>query len=149
GGLAPFKEISVIQKRYLPKTNRLQLFGGLSLVTNNPFFETFGINAKAAYFLNETWGLEGTYLNLSTSEAKSTKELLDIQGVNTDNLIYPKSYMGAFLMWFPMYGKFTFLNKKIIPFGMYFSAGYGQTSLQSDEKPGTFHLSTGQIFAID
>jgi outer membrane beta-barrel protein len=148
GGLAPFTEVSVLQKRYLQKTGRLQFFGGLNMVTNNPFFDTYGVVGKAAYFLNETWGLEANYFNLTTSEAKSTKELKQFQNVSTDNLIYPKSYIGLDVMWFPMYGKFSYFNKKIIPFDMYFSAGYGTTSTQSDEKPGTLHAGTGQIFAI-
>ncbi len=148
GTLAPFSEVSVIQKRYMPKTGRFQFFGGLNLVTNNPFFDTYGTVIKGAYFLTETWGLEANYFNLNTTEAKSTKELKDFQNVSTDNLIYPKSYMGLDLMWFPMYGKFSLFNKKIVPFDMYFSAGYGTTGTQSDEKPGTLHFGTGQIFAI-
>ena len=58
------------------------------------------------------------------------------------------AYMGVDAMWFPMYGKFSWFNKTIIPFDMYFSLGYGTTSTQADEKPGTFHIGTGQIFAI-
>ncbi len=148
GTLAPFSEVSVIQKRYMPKTGRFQFFGGLNLVTNNPFFETYGVVAKGAYFLNETWGLEANYFNLSTTEAKSTKELKDFQNVSTDNLIYPKDYLGLDLMWFPMYGKFSLFSKKIIPFDMYFSAGYGVTGTQSNEKPGTLHFGTGQMFSV-
>lgn len=146
--LAPFTEVSVIQKRYLPKTNRVQFFGGLNWVTNNPFFDTYGLVGKAAWFLNETWAIEGTYISMNTTEAKATKELKDFQNVQTDNLVYPKSYLGADIMWLPIYGKFTWFNQKIIPFDMYFSAGYGTTGTQSDAKPGTMHLSTGQIFAI-
>lgn len=148
GGLAPFSEVSVIQKRYMPKTGRFQLFAGINTVTNNPFFDTNGFSLRGAYFFRETWGIEASYLSLSTSEAKSTKELKDIQNVTTENLIYPKSYMGVDAMWVPLYGKFTWFNQKIVPFDMYFSAGYGTTSTQADEKPGTFHLATGQMFAI-
>ena len=148
GTLAPFTEVSVIQKRYMPKTGRFQFFGGLNIVTNNPFFETYGVVAKGAYFLSETWGIEANYFNLSTTEAKSTKELKDFQNVTTDNLIYPKSYIGVDVMWLPMYGKFSLFNKKIIPFDMYFTAGYGTTGTQSEEKPSTLHFGTGQIFSI-
>lgn len=148
GTLAPFSEVSVIQKRFMPKTNRIQLFGGLNWVTNNPFFDTYGIAGKAAWFLNETWGLEFTYIMMSTSEAKATKELKDVLNVAADNLIYPKSYMGLDLMWLPIYGKFTWFNNKIVPYDMYFSLGYGQTGTQTNAKPGTLHLSLGQIFAL-
>lgn len=148
GTLAPFTEVSVIQKRYLPKTGRFQLFGGLNMVTNNPFFDTYGLAGRFAYNFTETWGLEASYFSLNTTETKATKELKDFNNVKTENLIYPKSYMGLDVLWFPMYGKFTWFNKKIIPFDMYFSGGYGTTSTQSNENPGTFHIGTGQIFAM-
>ncbi len=148
GTLAPFTEVSVIQKRYMPKTDRFQLFGGVNWVTNNPFFDTYGFSGKAAWFMSETWGLEFSYMMLTTAEAKATQELRELQNVATDNLVYPKSYMGLDLMWLPIYGKFTWFNDQIIPYDMYFSIGYGQTGVQNNDKPGTIHLSTGQIFAL-
>lgn len=148
GKLAPFSDISIIQKRFLPKTGRFQLFGGGTVLTNNPFFNTFGGVAKASYFLTEAWGLELNYFGLATAERQTTQELRDIQGVKTENLVYPQSYVGADLMFLPIYGKMAWFNKKIIPFDLYFSAGYGATSTQAGESAGTVHLATGQIFAI-
>lgn len=148
GGLAPFQEISVIQKRFLPKTGRFQLFGGLTTVTNDPFFLTFGGVAKASYFLNESWGIELNYFGLTTSNRQATDELREINGVSTENLVYPKSFIGADLMYIPVYGKMSWFNEKIIPFDLYFSAGYGTTNTQSGESAGTIHLATGQIFAL-
>lgn len=148
GGLALFKEISIVQKRFMPKTGRFELFGGLTTVTNDPFFNTFGGVVKAAYFLNETWGLELNYFALSTSEAQSTKELRDNNNVKTESLAYPKSYMGIDLMYVPIYGKMTWFNERILPFDLYFSGGYGSTSTSTNEKSGTIHLATGQMFAL-
>ena len=148
GTLAPFKEVSVIQRRFMPKTGRFQLFGGASVLTNNPFFNTIGGVAKAGYFMTEQWGLELNYFGLTTSERETTKELRDIQGVATENLVYPKSYIGLDVMYVPIYGKMTWFNEKIVPFDLYFSAGYGTTNTQSGENAGTIHLATGQIFAL-
>lgn len=148
GRLNPFSEISVIQKRFLPKTGRFQLFGGGTVLTNNPFFNTMGGVAKASYFLSETWGLELNYFGLSTSERQTTQELREIQGVQTENLVYPKSFAGIDLMYIPIYGKMTWFNEKIVPFDLYFSAGYGTTNTQAGENAGTVHLATGQIFAL-
>ncbi|MEK2644443.1 outer membrane beta-barrel domain-containing protein [Bdellovibrio sp. BCCA] len=148
GTLAPFKEISVIQKRFLPKTGRFQLFGGATVLTNNPFFNTIGGVAKASYFLSESWGVELNYFGLTTSERQTTEELRDIQGVSTENLVYPKSFIGLDLMYVPIYGKMTWFNEKIVPFDLYFSAGYGTTNTQAGENAGTLHLATGQIFAL-
>ncbi|KYG63477.1 outer membrane beta-barrel domain-containing protein [Bdellovibrio bacteriovorus] len=148
GSLSPFQEVSVIQKRFLPKTGRFQLFGGLTTVTNDPFFLTFGGVAKASYFLNESWGVELNYFGLTSSDRTSTEELRDIQGVSTENLVYPKSYFGVDVMYIPIYGKMTWFNEKIVPFDLYISAGYGTTNTQAGENAGTIHLATGQIFAL-
>lgn len=148
GTLAPFTEISIIQKRFLPKTGRFQLFGGGTVLTNNPFFNTMGFVAKAGYFLTESWGLELNYFGLSTSERQTTQELRNIQGVKTENLVYPQSYVGLDLMFVPIYGKMAWFNERIVPFDLYFSAGYGTTNTQAGENAGTLHIATGQIFAI-
>ncbi|HEX7676415.1 MAG TPA: outer membrane beta-barrel domain-containing protein [Bdellovibrio sp.] len=148
GTLSPFKEVSIIQKRFMPKTGRFQLFGGVSLVTNDPFFNTFGGVAKAAYFLNETWGVEFNYFALTTSERQSTKELQDNNNVKTESLAYPKSYFGVDLMYVPIYGKMTWFNERILPFDLYFSAGYGSTATSTNENAGTVHVATGQMFSL-
>jgi outer membrane beta-barrel protein len=147
GALAPFTEVSVIQKRYLPKTGRFQLFGGLTLITNDPFFNTIGGVVKGGYFFTESMGVELNYFGLSTSEAKATQELKKIQGVQTDNLILTKGFLALDFMMVPIYGKMAWFNEKIVPFDLYFSLGYGSTQTQS-ESAGTFHLATGQIFAL-
>jgi outer membrane beta-barrel protein len=147
GSLAPFKEVSVIQKRFMPKTERFQLFGGLTTVTNDPFFMTIGVALKGSYFFSETWGVELNYFALTTSDRQSTKEIGDL-GVTTENLVYPESFYGADVMWVPIYGKMSWFNQRIIPFDLYFSGGYGSTQTQAGESAGTLHLATGQIFSL-
>lgn len=147
--LVPFSEVSVLQKRFLPKTGRAQIFAGLSLTTNDPFYNTYGGTAKASYFISEMWGLELQYFNLSSSEAKSTKELYDVQNIGTDSLSYTKEYLGMALLWVPIYGKMTWFNKKIVPFDFYFGAGGGQTRTHQKSGIGTVNITTGQIFAIN
>lgn len=146
--LAPFSEVSVIQKRYLPKTNRFQIFGGLSLTTNDPFYNTFGATLKGSYFITEMFGIELQYFSLSSTEAQATKELFSVQNIGTDSLSYTKEYLGANLLWVPIYGKMTWFNKKIIPFDFYFGLGGGQTKTHVKSGIGTVQVSTGQIFAV-
>lgn len=148
GGLAPFTEVSVIQKRFMPKTGRFQFFGGLSLTTNDPFYNTTGFALKGSYFITEAWGVELSYFTLSSSETKSTKELLEIQQVGTDSLAYTKNYLGVAVLYVPIYGKMALFNEKIIPFDFYFGLGTGTTKTQSKDGVSTLHLSTGQIFAV-
>lgn len=147
GQLAPFSEVSVLQKRFLPKTGRFQLFGGLTMITNDPFFNVIGGVGKAGYFFTESLGLELNYFALSTGEAKATKELKEIQGVQTDNLVLTKSFLALDLVFVPIYGKMTWFNEKIVPFDLYFSVGGGTTKTQSEDA-GTLHLAAGQIFAL-
>jgi outer membrane beta-barrel protein len=98
--------------------------------------------------LNETWGLELNYFGLTTSERKTTEELRDIQGVKTENIVFPESFSGIDILFVPIYGKLALFNEKIVHFDLYFSAGYGVTGTQAKESVGTVHLATGQIFAI-
>lgn len=151
GTLAPFKEISVIQRKYLPKTGRFQLNGSLGMVTNDPFFNTYSFGARGGYFLTEAWGLEIDYVALSTSQRQVTKNIRAVRDIITDSLISIKSYLGIHIMYVPFYGKMSFKNRSIIPFDFYFTAGYGNTKVQSsagEENPGTMHLGVGQIFAV-
>lgn len=147
--LVPFSEVSVLQKRFLPKTGRGQIFAGLSLTTNDPFYNTVGATLKGSYFLSEMWGLELQYYNLSSGEAKATKELYDVQNIGTDSLSYTKEYLGINLLWIPIYGKLTWFNRKIVPFDFYFGVGGGQTRTHLKSGIGTFQMTAGQIFAIN
>lgn len=151
GKLSPFREVTVLQRKFLPKTGRFQLHGALGLIANDPFFNTTQLSLRAGYFFTETFGLELTHMNMQTNQRQVVKDLKDIQGVTTDNLVTPKSYTGLNLMYVPFYGKMTFKNRKIIPFDWFLTAGYGTTSAESEvgkENVGTFSGGTGQIFAF-
>ncbi len=148
GKLAPFSEVSVIQKRFLPKTGRFQAFGGLTYSTNDPWFLGFGLSGKLGYFLTEAWGVELSYTTISNSEKAAVQDLRNNHAVTTASLVSPKSYIGADIVWTPVYGKMSVGNKKILPFDMYFSLGGGKTGTADGQSAGTLRLSTGQIFAI-
>ncbi|RYZ84574.1 MAG: outer membrane beta-barrel domain-containing protein, partial [Proteobacteria bacterium] len=148
GSLAPFSEISVIQKRYLPKSQRIQFTGAFTTITNNPWFTTMGISLKAAYFFTEAWGLEGTYTTMTSSQRQAAQELHDNNGVSADSFGFPKNYFGLDAKYTPFYGKMSWRNKKIIPFEHYFTAGLGNTTVSTGGSGATFHLGTGQNFAL-
>jgi outer membrane beta-barrel protein len=148
GKLAPFSEISVIQKRYLPKTGRFQFFGGLANVVNDPWFMGIGLDARAAYHFTETWSIEGTGVFLSTSQREAIKDLYEQHAVKTDSIITAKGYYGASVVWNPIYGKMGLFNRRIIPFDMYFAFGGGSTAVDGGTGGTTLHFGTGQIFAL-
>ncbi len=146
--LLPFEELSVIQKRFLPKTGRFQLFGGLTTITNDPFFISGGGNFRLGYFFNETWGIEAGGMILTTDSRKITEELRQTQLVSTELLATPTNYFGGSIVWVPIYGKVSWFNEKIIPFDLYFQLGFGSTNLKSGENAPTTQGSAGQIFAL-
>ncbi|MFZ3228695.1 MAG: outer membrane beta-barrel domain-containing protein [Pseudobdellovibrio sp.] len=148
--LSPFREISVIQKKYLPKTERFQLFGGAGMTTNSPWFLNLGVKLGLGYYFTESFGIEVTGLFLSNSEREVSKEIRENNGLQPEKFVNTKSYMGADFVWAPIYGKLSMLNKSIIPFDMYFSAGGGTSSTNSLEgSVPTLHVGVGQIFAIN
>lgn len=149
GKLAPFSEVSVIQRRYLPKTKRFEFFGGLVNVVNDPWFMGIGLDARLGYHLTEAWGVELTGVFLSNSERQAIKSLYDEHAVQTDSIITAKGYYGGSVVWTPIYGKMGLFNRRIIPFDMYFSLGGGTTSVDGGNGGGTVHFGTGQIFAIN
>ena len=147
--LAPFREVSVIQKKFLPKTERFQLFVGASAMTNTPWYNNFGGKLNLSYNFTESLGIELQSTFLTSSESKSVKEIRDNNLLNAEQFVYTKSYYGVDLVWSPIYGKMTSLDRKIIPFDMYFSIGGGTSVTNSKEKNNsTLHIGTVQIFAL-
>ncbi len=147
--LSPFREVSIIQKKYLPKTERFQFFAGAGTTTNSPWFLNLGVKLNIGYFFTESFGIEATGMFLSNSEREVSKEIRENNNLQPEKFVNTKSHMGLDLVWAPIYGKVTFINDRIIPFDMYFSAGVGTSNTNSQEGNNTtFHIGTGQIFAI-
>lgn len=145
--LSEFKDIAVIQKRFLPKTGRFEGFGGVNGILNDKFFVSFGLSGRLAYFFNERWAVEGLGMIFATGEKSVTQDLRK-RGIVTTNFVSPVSYYGVDVKWTPIYGKMSFVNQKITPFDLYFSAGGGMTNTNQGGSEPTIHIGTGQIFAI-
>ncbi len=147
--LAPFREVSVIQKKYMPKTGRFQFFVAGGMTTNSPWFLNLGARINVGYFFTETLGIEVGGMFLSNSEREVSKEIRENNKLQPEKFVNTKNNMGADLVWAPIYGKVSFLNDRIVPFDMYFSAGAGSSSTNSREGTNTtFHVGTGQIFSL-
>lgn len=147
--LAPFEDVAVIQRRFLPKTGRFEFSPSGMITLNNPFFSNMGLGLRASYYFLEKHGLELQYFMLSNSSREVTKNLETKRNVRTESLVKPKSYMGVAYKWNPIYGKMTLLNKTIVPFDLYFTAGGGMTNTQEDSGAPTVHVGTGQVFALN
>lgn len=148
--LAPFDDVSVLQKRYLPKTERFQLSGGFTMVTNDPWYHGLGANVRFGYYFRERWGLELSGEFFSHSERDQVKDLKANNNIRTDSIVFLRDYVGADIIWSPIYGKMSLRNLRIIPFDLYFSGGGGMVNLGNATTTSStaMHLGTGQIFAI-
>ncbi len=147
--LVPFSEISVIQRKFMPKSERLQVYLGAGLATNTPWFTNYGGKLNIAYNFTESFGIELSSLFLSSSARDVAKEIQEQHNVQADQFIYTKGYYGLDLVWSPIYGKMSFDNTSIINYEMYFSLGGGQSNTNSVEKNvPTAHLGVGQIFSL-
>ena len=147
GRLENFEDIAVIQKRYLPRTGRFEVFVGPTAVLNDAFFLNFGVNGRLAYYFSERYAIEGVGTYLSINERQVTTDLRDKKGVITNSFVTPQTYAGLDFKWSPVYGKMSWMNRKITPFDLYFSVGGGLTGTNQNTSQATLHLGTGQAFA--
>lgn len=147
--LQPFSDIAVIQRRYLPKTHRVEfsLIGQTNL--NNPFFNNFGGSAKIAYYLTEQYAIEAIGTGLSIAGRQVTDDLRNnsTDPISTSNTVTARNFFGGAFKWNPIYGKVSFLNRSIVPFDLNFSFGGGLTRTDHGFEEPTVHLGTSQIFA--
>jgi outer membrane beta-barrel protein len=146
--LAPFSDVAVIQRRFLPKTGRFELTGGVFTNVNNPFFNSIGANARLAYYFTERYAVEGIASFATTSTRQVTDDLEANRRITTDNVVTSNGYYVLAFKWNPIYGKMTWLNKTIVPFDINFNAGVGMTHTTEDEMEPTIHFGTSQVFAL-
>lgn len=147
GRLAPFSDIAVIQKRFLPKTGRLEFFPSVGTILNDVFFMEPILAGRLGYYFTEQYGVEASFISLSKSDREVVRDLQK-RGVVTESVAVPQSYYGLDLKWTPVYGKMGFMSKSVIPFDLYFLGGAGVTNTDQKTSPTTVHLGTGQIFAL-
>lgn len=147
--LAPFEDIAVIQRRFLPKTQRFELTASGATGLNNPFFNSIGFAARASYYFQERYGVEFIHMLLANTQRAVTKDLAsDPLNISTASLVTAKNFTGAAFRWNPIYGKITWLNQRIVPFDFNFAFGLGLTKTEAGSSEPTVHLSTGQVFAL-
>lgn len=147
--LSAFSDITVIQKKFMPKTNRFQLFGGVDFLTNNPFFDSYGFNARLAFYFSELLGVELSYWRHSVAPRTITSDLDSKHRITTKTMLSSLGGLGISLIYVPFYGKMTFLDRTIIPYDFYFSLGVGTTETSYVDKaaPSIF-LGTGETFSL-
>ncbi len=143
-----FHDTVIIQKTYMPKTKRAQVFGGFTYGANDVFAKTFGGQIRAGYYFNETWGIEATGFFLTSQDAPEKKDLSDIQQIAVQDLITPKSFLGVNAYFSSIYGKMALEDRKIIPFEVYQTVGIGQLNTNPSSNTSAFFFGLGNVFSI-
>ncbi len=116
------KDYFIVQRNYMPKTERWQFNGAFSVIPNDVFFRTMGAQGKATYHFSEKLGLEFSLASFFSVKSDELKNMESSQNVtarqNTVRTIFGMS--GYFNH---IYGKFALQNRKIIPFEVYETLG--------------------------
>ena len=146
--LEKFNDIAVIQKKYLNKSNRLEIWTGGSLALNSQFYNFLGLNVALTYHLDETWGIELEGLVLTDLQKNITQNLEDKQNIVTRSIVVPSNYFGAHIRWSPIYGKISLREKTINPFEMHFTLGGGLSGIEDGQRVPTVHFGIGQVYPI-
>ncbi|MCZ0933301.1 MAG: hypothetical protein OXJ52_09145 [Oligoflexia bacterium] len=125
--LTPQDSVSVIQKRYMPKTFRGELNLSVSAVINNTFFYLGGASAKAGFFVREDhgFGVEGFALLPPLFKMTANDMIGPPNQIVPLGSVLTQFYGGAYYKWSPFFGKFAVLNRKIVYFDMYMTLGAG------------------------
>ena len=127
--LSPFKDVAVIQRRYLPKTFRGEVGLSLTGLLNNKFFYSGGVSGQLGFFIRERFGFGLDGMALWRAKRTVSKNLMDVNREIPFVPVNPRYYGGAWFKWNPIYGKFAFLERRIVYFDMFFLMGGGLMGL--------------------
>jgi outer membrane beta-barrel protein len=160
--LDPEKKIYVLQNRRYLKANHpmASLMGGLGF--SNPYRTSLNLDARGAYYINESWGIEAFY-KYTHNSANSNAQALEGTGSQILPVIREiKGQYGALVHWVPWYAKINVFNQ-ILYFDWYFSGGAGGVSydMYNSSADGktvnksavstsnfAFYLGTGHIYHL-
>ncbi len=142
------QDMVIIQKTYMPKTERVQVFGGFTYAMNDVFYRTMGGQLRAGYHFNEKWGIEATSFFLTSQDTQEKKDLLDKQQMVVQNLTTPSNMYGLNLYFSSIYGKVALEERQIIPFEFYQTLGVGQVTTKPSSTSTAFYFGVGDLFSI-
>ena len=174
--LTPRDSVSVIQRRYMPKTFRGELNLSVSTVINHTFFYLGGAGAKVGGFIREDhgFGVEGFAWFPPLFKLTANDMIGSPNNIVPLGVVLSQFYAGAYYKWSPIFGKFAVLNRKIVYFDMYMTLGTGmnwvlsavdviskqlkktgrelkgnisQSALSSNKFPA-LSIGTGQMFSL-
>lgn len=143
-----YEDFALIQRNYMPKTERAQISLGLTTVPTDVFFRTLGLNVRLGYHLTENWGAEFFGYGLSSSARSEVNNMENTQLVSVRNLVSIKNYIGLNMYYNFIYGKSAFLNNLILPFEIYQTFGVGKITNQNSEDSTAVQFGVGEMISL-
>jgi outer membrane beta-barrel protein len=162
--VAPFSEkdvalgdkVKAVQRKGFLKRGRLEVAPVFALTVNDAFYQKFGGGLRIAYNLHDSFALALRGVTYRKPELSDPREWQP-SPIRTDNAKAGKIAFGGQLLssqiydqlmldgvWSPVYGKVSFLQKHIIHFDLFLSAGFGLVWSATTEPPRNEdpHLAT-------
>ncbi|MBC6415902.1 MAG: hypothetical protein GDA46_05880 [Bdellovibrionales bacterium] len=134
--ITPYDSISVIQKRYLPKTFRAEFNLSLSSNINHSFFYFGGVSGRLGFFVREDhgFGVEALYLFGPIFKVVTNNIINGPNKILPNSLFLSEFYTGVYYKWSPIFGKFALLDKSIIYFDTYMTIGGGGNKILDGQE---------------
>lgn len=118
------REFEVIQNKLYTKENRIELTPLFGLYQRVDFQDTRTLGLSAAYHFSDMWGAELMGYKMFTNDSHILRTFKETRNATVE-FNAERYYAGASALFTPVYGKFSFLGKKISHFDLYLSAGGG------------------------
>lgn len=128
------RRVRVLQRRLYQKDREFYLSLHLGAIPNDPFLKYWPIGLRAGYWLNESVGFElgGSYIGNALAGNTDLASFLDERGEVEVFLRDVNQWRAnAMVLWAPMYGKFSFVGRKLAHFDWFFGGGLGVVGVQN------------------
>lgn len=139
------KQFEVVQNKLYTKAGRFELSALFGIYQRVDFQDSKTLGGSLAYHLNDMWGFEFMAYSMLNEDSRVVEKFKATRGA-TIEFNEEKNYLGGHVMFSPIYGKFSFLGKKISHFDLYISPGFGVTKTTAYRPTPTIAL--GQKFWI-
>ncbi|MCB0357555.1 MAG: outer membrane beta-barrel domain-containing protein [Bdellovibrionales bacterium] len=153
--LAPEKKIEIVQNRVVDRHWRHEFAPEFEVVSSgaNPYFQTRMIGFNYQLHINPRWSIGLNYNYAFNELTEEGQQVIDDGRAKQDQILkedpnsldkpepfipelnWLKQSYSAQLNWYPIYGKFSLLNKAIVHFDLYTHLAIGQAQLRFNDSP--------------
>lgn len=139
------KQFEVIQNKLYTKAGRFEITPMFGIYQRVDFQDTKTLGGTVAYHFSEIIGAEIMAHKMYNSDSSVVTRFKETRGA-TVAFNEEKYFMGATMLFTPIYGKFSLFGKKISHFDLYLSPGLGVT--KTNDLRFTTCLGVGQKFWV-